>query len=101
MQLVEIDIIGAEAAQRRLDGRQQMLARGALVPGRWTDLADGLGREDELLAAPLQPAPDDILRATGKLGAAAQRIDIGRVDEIDPGLGRLVQNAPRYVFFSL
>ncbi len=101
MQLIQVDVVGAEAAQRRVDRVQQVLARRALVPVRRPDLVDRLGRDDEVVAPALQPAADDFLGATGDVHAAAERIDVGGIDEGDAGVGRLVEDAARRVLFGL
>ena len=45
-----------------------------------------------MLALALEPAPDDLLRATREAHLATQRIDVGGIDEIHPGIRRLVQD---------
>ncbi len=55
----------------------------ALVPRLAAHLADALGGEDEAGTLALQPRADDLLRAARGLAAAAQRIDVRRVDEVD------------------
>lgn len=63
-ELIQIDIIGTETAQRCIDGVKQMFARRHLIPWRWSYLAHGLDRDDELMATPREPAADDLLNAT-------------------------------------
>ena len=43
VQLVEVDVVGLQARERAVDRIEQVLARGALVPGARADLADRLG----------------------------------------------------------
>ena len=45
--------------------------------------ADALGGDDELVALALQPVADDLLGAARRVVAAAQRIDVGGVEEVD------------------
>src|SRR5262245_58689859 len=101
MQLVEVDIVSAEAAQRSIDRIEQALPRRALLPGMGTHPADCLGGDNEIVALALQPAPDDFFRRPGKRGAATERIDVRRVDEVDAALCRLVKNGMRSCLFGL
>ena len=52
--------------------------------GLRSHLADAFGGDDELVALALQPVADDLLGAARGVVAAAQRIDVGGVEEVDP-----------------
>ena len=89
--LVEIDIIGAEPAQAVVDLVEDRLARQAGAVRAGAHAVEHLGGEHDVLAPGeiLDGAADDLLRG-------AVRIDIGGIEEIDPELERLAdQRAAR------
>ena len=88
LDLVEVDVVGLQAAQRVLDRGHDPAPRRALLIGIVTHRAAHLGREDDAVAAPLQSLADD------HLGVA---VGVGGVDEVDPGVQRLVDDAGRVV----
>ena len=67
-----------------------MPARGSFhVVGAGAHAVVDLGRHDEALALPRHPVADDLLGAADRLERSADRVDVGHVDEINPGvLGR-------------
>src|SRR5206468_5612781 len=85
--LIQVHVVGAEAPQRRVDRREHVLARSALLPGRRTHLAAALGRDDELLASTAQPLSYDLLRAPSGLVRTAQGVNVGRIQERDARFG--------------
>jgi len=94
--LVEIDIIEAEAAQAVVDGVHHMLAREADFVRARAHRAAQLCRNDDVFAVGaevLQRAAEDFLRD-------AARIDIGGVEEIDAGLQGLLDEGARFLFFQ-
>ncbi len=93
--LVEVDVVGAEAAQRALDGVEDVLAGGAAVPGPGAHGAGALGGDHEVVAPAPEPPPQDLLGAAHGVEGAAQRIDVGRVEEGDPAGGRAVEDGDR------
>src|SRR5713101_8853642 len=95
MDLVEVDEIGAEPAERALDGVQDVLARGAAVPWLGAHGAGALGRDHEVVAPALEPPPENLLRAPHGLVGAAQRIDVGRVEKGDPARRCAIENGDR------
>jgi hypothetical protein len=83
VQLIQVDVVGAEPPQRRLDRVQDVLARHALVPRLRPHRADAFRRQHELVPLAAQPAADDLLRAAGRVVAATERIDVGGIEEVD------------------
>src|SRR5262249_11367936 len=53
--LVEVDVVGAQAAQAVLHGLEDVAARQALVVGAVADAHAALGGQDDLVPAALQP----------------------------------------------
>ena len=92
VQLIEIDIVRLEALQRRVDGIQDVLARHALVPTLRSHAAHAFGGKDVFVAPALQPAAHDLFGAPDRRDVAAQRIDVGRVEEIDAAVGGRVED---------
>src|SRR5207253_9056851 len=78
--LVEVDVVGAQARERGVQLLEDLLAREAPVA---VHLEEELGAEDVRLARAIREQP-----AEDRLGAAA-RVDVRRVDEVDPHLERL------------
>ena len=93
MDLIKIDIVGAQSLQtvfHRVHKRFGRQARciGGLPPG-----AKCLGRNDDLVAPGkfFQPFAGDRFRSS-------RRINIGRIEEIDPQLERLADHRARSLF---
>src|SRR6185369_11009461 len=77
--LVEVDDVGAEAAQAVLHLLLDRLARQAALVRAWADRRPHLGGEDDPLAAVLDRlADDDFGFAVG--------VAVGGVDEVEPGV---------------
>jgi hypothetical protein len=95
VRLVEIDVVGLKASERGVDGVEDVLAGEAPVPRAGAGGARALGGHDELVAAAGQPAAQDLLGASDRLRGAAERIDVGGVEEGDAALGRVVENGAR------
>ena len=87
--LVEVDPVGPQPAQRVLDLLDDPAARVAELVGVLAHRAVDLGREHDVVA----PAAGERL-ADDLLGLAA-RIDVGGVDEVDPGIERAVDDPDR------
>ena len=79
VQLVEVDVVGAEAAQARLDRAGQVVARGADVVRSRPAAEGALGRDEHLVAPALDRLAEDLL-------GQAVRVDVGRVEHRDAGL---------------
>src|SRR5438067_13924284 len=85
MDLVEVDVIGAEAAEARIDLALDRLARQTGAIGSRPHPAINLGRDDDLVS------PGEVLdRATEDFLTAAERIAVRRVEEIDAGFERML-----------
>jgi hypothetical protein len=95
VELVEVDVVGAEAPQRTLDRVEDVLAREPLVPGALAHGAEALGRHDEVVAPSREPAADDLLGAADRRKISADRIDVRRVEEGDAARGGAIQNRDR------
>jgi hypothetical protein len=90
--LVEVDIVHAKPAQAVVDFGEDRLARQPSAVGAGTHPAIDLGGDDHLVAA------GEILdRAAENFLAAAERIAVGGVEEIDAGFERLLDE--RAAFF--
>jgi len=87
VQLQEIDIVRAEPAQRVLDTLDQSRARRARIVRPLAHRQAGLGRDDHLIA----PALD---RRTQHLLRSAVRINIGGIEQIDPGFQADIDEPP-------
>ena len=91
MELVEIDVIGAQPAQRGVDRVEDVLARQPLIPGPRAHRTEALGGEDEVVSPPREPAAEDLLgaadRAAAVGAAAALGIGIRGVEERDAARG--------------
>ena len=88
MVLVEVDHVGLQPPERRLDRRADVLARAAAL-GAVAHSAAELRREHDLVAAPCSTLP------MMRLAAAAVAVDVGGVEERDPGLERGVDDGAR------
>ena len=90
MELVQIDPIGLEPAQRILARAEDVIARIAALVGSVAHRVVHLGRQDDLIAAAVF-----LERATDDPFALAGVVDVRRVDEIDARLERAVNDADR------
>jgi hypothetical protein len=93
MDLVQIDIVGAQAAERRVDRRQHVLARQPSIVRSWPHRVEHLGGDDDVVAA--GEVPDG---AAGDLLGDAERIHVGGVDEVDAELDRTLDDRPAAIF---
>ena len=81
--LVEVDVVGAQPAQARLARLDQVMTRQPRVVRAAAHRKPRLGRDQHTVAASLQRLADDLLRR-------ARRVDVGRVDHVDAGVERHV-----------
>ena len=89
MDLVEIDVVGAEPLQAGVDLGQDRLARQAGAVRPLAHAAVDLGRDHHLVA------PREVeQRAADDLFAGAVRIDVGGVEEVDAEVERLLDERP-------
>ena len=86
--LVQVDVVGAQAPQAGLASPDEVLARepGVVRPGAHGETR--LGGDQGIAPPALEDLAHDLLRA-------AVRIDVGRVDQVDPGLEGLVDQGTR------
>ena len=89
--LIEVDVIGAEALQAVLHAAHDAVAGGAGPVGPFAHGEAELGGEDDLLAAliALDPGADD------PLAEAVLPVDVRRVDEVHAQLQRAIQDVER------
>src|SRR5262249_59574890 len=87
--LVEIDPVGLEPFQARLDRAHDVAARTALELALRVHGASKLRRQDDILATPSEHLAQD------RLGAAAPAIDVAAVEERDAEIERLVDDGAR------
>ena len=80
MQLEQVDVIRSQPLQRLVHRSGQVAAGGADIVGRIAEAEGGLGGEDQAVA---RPAFD---RAAQDLLSRAGRIDVGGVEQGDPGV---------------
>ena len=89
MDLVEVDIIHAEAAEALIDLDHDRFARQAGAIGSGSHAAVDFGRDDDLVA------PGEVIDRTAEdLLAPAERIAVRRVEEIDAGFERPLDERP-------
>ncbi len=77
--LVEVDPVRVQAAEARLDLLHDPAARVAAPVRALAHPAVELRREHDLVAPPRERLPDDLLVLAG-------RVDVRRVDDVDPGV---------------
>jgi len=85
VELVQVDPVGLEPPERCLDGDTDVAAGAARSPIRAVlavHVAAELGREHDLLAAALERVADE------GFAVPAAAVDVGGVDQRDPGIDR-------------
>jgi len=93
MRLVEIDVVGIQAAQAVLDGAHDVLAAEALAVRPVPHARAHLGRDHDLVARPgAQPPADDALGDAAGIAGCPPAVDVRRVDEVDAGLPGAVEH---------
>ena len=88
--LVEVDPVGTQAPQRVLDLGDDPAARTAAVVRVLVHRHTELRGQHDIVATALERLADDLLRLAGG-------VDVGGVDEVDPGVQRAVDDADRVV----
>ncbi len=86
VQLEEVEVVGAEAAQGGVDGGGEAGAGGAGVVGAVAGGQAGLGGDQHLVAAALDRPAEDLL-------GGAVGVDVGGVEEGDAGVDGDVEQA--------
>ena len=84
--LVEVDPVGVQASQRVLDLGDDSSARVAPVVVVFVYRHVDLRRQHDVVAAPFQRLADNLLGLAG-------RVDVGGVEEVDPGVEGSVDDA--------
>ena len=88
--LVQIDVVGAESPEAVLDLFHDPVAGVPLIVDALAHASVDLRRQHDLVPAPGDRLGDDLFRFTA-------RIDIGRIDEIDPAVQRRLDDPDRIV----
>jgi hypothetical protein len=88
--LIEVDVVGLQAAQRVLHLGHDPAPRVAPLVGIIAHRLVHLGRQDDVVAAPLECLAHDLL-------GLAVGVGVGGVNEVDPRVKRLVDDADRVV----
>src|ERR1700722_13021993 len=93
MDLIEIDVVGAEAAQGVIDLGHDCLAAQAFSVGSRAHRMTQFGRDDDIVALGevAQGAAEDLL-------ARALRIHVGGIEEIDATVDGVLDQRTRLVF---
>ncbi len=86
MYLIQIDVVRLEATQRVLDLGDDPSPGATAVVGSVVHRHEELRRQHDVIATSLQGLTDDLLRH-------AAGVDIGGVDEVDPGVQCVVDDA--------
>ena len=94
VELVDIDVVGLQPAQRRLDRVGQPAPRTALHVHVVAHRQVRFGGEHYTVASALQRLSDDLLRLTAA-------VSVGGVDKVNPGVQRLVDDANSYLVFRI
>ena len=92
--LVQVDVVGAEATQAVLDLGHDPAARAAVRVRVLAHRGEELRREDDVVAAAVERLADDLLRL-------ARRVHVGGVDEVDPGVEAAVDDPRALVVVGL
>jgi hypothetical protein len=79
--VVEVDVVGAEPAQRLLGDALRVLRRAVDAAGRALEVEAELGRDLDLVAVPGEGAPDQLL-------VRVRAVDLGGVEERDAEVER-------------
>ena len=94
MELVEVDAVGLQRAQRRLAGRAQVLGAAVRRPAPIAVAREAaLGGDEDVVAPALQGLGDQALAVTDV--AVVARVGVGRVDEVDARVEGGVDGADR------
>jgi hypothetical protein len=101
VQLVQIDVVGLQAAQGRIHGREDVLAGVTPVEGCRAGRSEALCGHDEAVSFPVQPPADNFLRHSPGAQIPAQGVGIGSVEEVDTALGGTVEDGDRRFLIAL
>lgn len=97
VELVEVDVVGAEPAEGGVDGVEDVLSGVALVPGERADAAEAFGGEDDALAiaGAGEPPSENLFGSALCPGRGSEWVDVGGIDEGDAALEGAVQDGER------
>jgi len=97
--LIQVDVVGLQAAQAVLAGRDDVVRREVLAavadPGGAARGAGDLGGQHQAFACARtagEPVAEDALGGAVGLGTCGHRIHLGRVDEVDAAFERAVED---------
>ena len=92
MGLIEIDVVGVDAAQAVVDLREDRLARQPRAVRTEAHRVADLGRDDDLVAVGevRKGAPDDLFART-------LRVHVGGIEEVDAGFEGVLDQRPAVV----
>ena len=100
VQLIEVDVVGAKAPQRFVDGVEDVAAARPALEGKRPHRADALRGDHEVVTAAFgQPAADDLLARTA--GVGADRIHVGGVEERDAHISCRIHDGEARRFVTL
>ena len=88
MDLVEVKVIGLQAAQTAFDGGEDVFAGQPALVGAAAHRTPAFRRQHDAVTLPFQPFADEFFAPTNRIEIAAHRVDIGRVEEVHPVLDR-------------
>ena len=91
--LIEVDVVGLQAAQTALNGAHDVLARAALAIGTAAHRKAKLRRQNNLLAPSFEPAANIFLGSSNRLRGRAERIRIGGIKEENAIVEGLIHNS--------
>ncbi len=89
MQLKEVDVIGAQPAQRRLDRTGQVITGRTDIVRPFAGLEGRLRGDEHGIAPAFDGLAEDFLRQT-------VRVDIGGIEQVEPSLKADVNEAGRF-----
>jgi hypothetical protein len=92
MQLIEVDVVGLQAAQGCVDCVENVLSGVAAVERCGPGASKAFRREDEAIPPSMKPATEDLLRAADSREIASERIDVRTVDEVDSPFRSSIEN---------
>src|SRR6185369_2318163 len=92
MDLIKVNVIGAQPLEACVDRRQHVLARETDIVGTWSHLHSALRREHKLIPPAFQPSTHNLFRPARGFKGHWYRINIRGVDEVDPALGGRVHD---------
>ena len=88
VELIDIDVVGLQAAETGVDGIEQVIARGADIVGAGAHPEGALGGDDDFLAAALESMAEDFFGHAGGVDVAGiKHVGAGFDADIDEAAG--------------